>query len=314
MTPMRGISVALLGARGLGAELGKKGTESDITQYHRVSDDHAQTHNEPTQYPEKFAPLLYAIALSDRAVLAVTALDRAVAESAATLDLAEIPTEIRYGPGVGAEELRRALRGMRIGEAPMAPLDLLALRDELASAAVAPVDGPVTVRLDHAFPVKGVGTVALGFVARGTLRAHESLRLYPTDKTVEVRSIQVHDVDVREAPSGSRIGAALRGVEVDELSRGQLLAPEGALRAGAELRGAQGRRSPYYRGDFGEGATVHALVGAQFVPAIVSASAGDAITVTTDRPVAWSPGERLLLADLNAPGGSRAIGRWTLVA
>ena len=310
---MGGITVALLGASGVASELGKKGTESDLTLYHRVAEDHALTVIEPTQYPEKFAPLLYAIALSDRAILAVTELNRSVAETAATLDLAEIPTEVRFGPEVGAEELRRAFRGLRLAESPIAPLDVLALREELARATSPTVEGPVAVRLDHAFPVKGVGTVALGFVRRGTLRVHETLRLYPTTKSVEVRSIQVHDVDVKEAASGARIGAALRGAEVDELSRGQVLAPEGSLRAGPDLRGARGRRSPYYRGDFGEGATVHALVGAQFVPALVTAASADTVGLTADRPVAWEEGERLLLADLNATSGPRAIGRWTLV-
>jgi selenocysteine-specific translation elongation factor len=306
------LTVAVVGARGVAPELGKKSTESDLTLYHRAEDDHVLTIIEPTQYPEKFAPLLHALALSDRAILSVDALDRTVAECAATLDLVDLPVEIRVGPAVGEEELRRALRGLRLAEAPILPRDLLALRDELGRISVPDAPGAVRVVIDHYFPVKGVGTVALGIVRRGTLRAHETLRLYPSAKSVEIRSIQVHDVEVPTAASGTRVGAALKGVEVDELSRGQQLAPDGSLEVGELLRGSDGRRSKYYRGDLGEGARVHALVGAQFVPALITAFAEGTISLTTDRPVAWAPGETMLLADLNAGPGSRAIGRWTL--
>lgn len=306
------ISVALLGAPGLSKELAKKSTESDLTLYHLVQDGHAVTLIEPTQYPEKFAPLLYSLALADRVLLVVTALDRSVAETLATLDLVDRPVELRHGDAVGEEELRRVCKGLRFEGAPVPAVDVVQLRAELQAMSVAPRPGPVMVGLDHHFPVKGVGTVALGFVRQGTLQAHQTLRLFPTTKSVEVRSIQVHDVDVKEAPTGERVGIALKGVEVDELARGQVLAPDGALEVGTELRGRGGRKNRYYKGDLRVGAQLHALVGAQFVPAGVTALEGDTLTVEPDRPVAYAPGEAMILADLSAAPGPRAVGRWTL--
>jgi selenocysteine-specific translation elongation factor len=306
------VTVALVGATGVAKELAKKSTASDITLFHQVQDGHALTLVEPTQYPEKFPPLLYALALSDRAVLVANQLDRGLAETAATLDLFDLPAEVRHGPGVGPDELARAFRGLRIERASVSPLDLLALREELGRAERAPVAGEPIVVLDHYFPVKGVGTVALGFVRQGTLRPHAALRLYPTDRTVEVRSVQVHDVDVKEAASGERVGVALKGVEVDELARGQLLAPEGELRVGTTLEGSAGHVSPYYRGDLVAGAQLHALIGLQFVPAAVTSHEGERIVVETDRPVAWGRGDALVLADLSTPKGARGVGRWSL--
>jgi selenocysteine-specific translation elongation factor len=277
-----------------------------------VTDGHALSLVEPSQYPEKFPPLLYALALSDRAILAVTGLDRSVAETAATLDLFDLPVEVRLGASVGEEEIRKAFRGLRLADAAMAPLDLLKLRSELLTWRAPVRDGPVVVGIDHYFPVKGVGTVALGFVRQGTLTAHSSLRLYPTERSVEVRSIQVHDVDVKEATSGERVGLALKGAEVDELARGQQLAAEGTLQVGTTLPGRAGRTCPYYRGDLRAGAQLHALVGAYLVPASVDSREADRLTVTTDRPVAWAPGQSFVLADLSAPQGPRCVGAWKL--
>ncbi|HLY77098.1 MAG TPA: hypothetical protein VKT21_04365, partial [Thermoplasmata archaeon] len=96
--------VALLGPPELGKELGKKGTTSDLTLYHLVRDGRVLTTVEPTQFPDKFPPLLYSIALADRVILVVAGLDRAFAESVATLDLFDIPVSAYLGSGVGDAE------------------------------------------------------------------------------------------------------------------------------------------------------------------------------------------------------------------
>ncbi|HEV2317461.1 MAG TPA: EF-Tu/IF-2/RF-3 family GTPase [Thermoplasmata archaeon] len=306
------LTLAFVGAPGTAKELGKKSTQSDITLYHDVHGDRALTLVEPSQYPEKFASLLFALALSERAIFIVDGLNRSIAETAATVDLFDLPVELRHGPAVGAEELRKAFKGLRLVDAPTAPLDLMRLREELATAPERPSVGPVRVVLDHYFPVKGVGTVALGFVQQGTLTAHATLKLLPTAKSVEVRSVQVHDVDVPSASAGERVGVALKGIEVDELSRGQVLAAEPALPVATRLSGGSGRKCPYYRGDLGVGAHLHALVGLQFVPAAVTAFSGETITVETDRPVVAAPGATMILADLSAPVGPRSVGRWTI--
>jgi selenocysteine-specific translation elongation factor len=306
------ITIAVVGASDIAKELAKMSTQSDVTLYHLLLEARALSIVEPSQYPEKFASLLYALALSDRAILVAKSLDRNLAETAATLDLFELPVEVRYGSEVGREELGRAFRGLRLAEAPIGPLDLVKLREELSGLSRAPSPGPPIVVIDHYFPVKGVGTVALGFVRQGVLEPHVELRLYPSARVVEVRSVQVHDVDVQEAESGERVGLALKGVAVDELARGQLLAPEGTLQVATELHGRGGRKCPYYRGDLVVGAHLQALIGAQLVPADITALDGSSGTFETDRPVAWRPGDLVVLADLSAPQGPRCVGRYTL--
>ncbi len=307
-----GVTVAVVGAPDVAKELGKKGTESDLTLYHAVRDEHAVTLVEPTQFPEKFLPLVEALAMADRVLLVVNELSRPVAETIATVDVVDLPTTVVLGTAVGSEELARALKGSRIEGAERRPLDFPQLR-ALVDGWTAPVrDGPVLVPIDHAFPVKGVGAVALGVVRRGTLRAHETLRLWPTPKKVEVRSIQVHDIDRKEAASGERVGVALRGVEAEELARGQVLAPEGTIREARTVSGESFVRCRYYRGDLRAGAQLHILAGLASAPASLDELTSTTVTVTADRPLAYEPGGPAYLVDLSVPAGPRIVGRCSL--
>jgi selenocysteine-specific translation elongation factor len=307
-----GVTVAVVGGGGVAKELGKKGTVSDLALFNAVHDDRAITLVEPIQFPEKFPPLLASLAMADRCLLVVTELTRPIAETIATVELVEVPTVLVLGPAVGETEIARAVKGGRLEGAERRPLDLPLLRGMVEGWSAPAVDGPVVVPIDHAFPVKGVGAVALGVVRRGTLHAHDTLRLWPTNKAVEVRSLQVHDVDRKDASCGERVGVALRGVEADELARGQVLAPEGALREGTALVGGPLARCRYYRGDAGPGARLHASVGLATVPVTLDEVGPTGVALTTDRPVAYAPGTVAYLLDLSVPVGPRIVGRTTL--
>ncbi len=306
---MSGVTVAVVGSSGIASQLGKRGTQSDLTLFDSTHDGHHTTVVEPSQFPEKFVPLLSALAMADRCVLVVETLTRPVAETIATVELFELPTTIVAGAAVGTEELDRALRGSRLESASRLPLDVPKLRETIEAWRVGPVPGPVAVPLDHVFPVKGVGTVALGVVRSGTLRSHEQLRLWPTDKIVEIRSIQVHDVDVREAQTGERVGVALKGVEVDQVERGQVLADAGSLHAGTDLTGVNLAPCRYYKGDWGTGSRMSVAIGLQNVPVVIDERSGAGVRITTDRPVVYRTGQPAYLFDLNAGGGPRIVAR-----
>jgi len=307
-----GVTVAVVGAPNVAKELGKKGTVSDLTLFNTARDDHAVTLVEPTQFPEKFPPLLAALAMADRCLLVISELNRPVAETIATVDVVDLPTTVVLGPGVGDAEVVRALKGSRLENAERLPLDFPHLRELLDGWTASGADGPVRVPIDHAFPVKGVGTVALGVVRRGILRAHDTLRLWPTEKSVEVRSIQVHDIDRKEAGTGERVGVALRGVEADELSRGQVLAPEGSLRASPTVTGGPLTRCRYYRGDLRVGAQLQLAVGLATAPASLDELGPNATGVSADRPVVYEAADPAYLLDLSVPAGPRIVGRFAI--
>ncbi|HTT16070.1 MAG TPA: EF-Tu/IF-2/RF-3 family GTPase [Thermoplasmata archaeon] len=304
------VTVAVVGAAGVAQELGKKGTASDLTLFNAVHDEHSATLVEPTQFPDKLAPLFQALAMADHALLVLQELAKPVGETIAAVDLHDVGTTVVVGPTVGAAEVDRVLKGTRLEGSPRLPLDLPRLREAVDGWAAPPADGPVEVPIDHAFPVKGVGAVALGVVRRGVLHAHDRLRLFPTEKEVEVRSLQVHDVDRRDASVGERVGVALRGVDADELARGQVLAPAGTLRDGPTVRGGGLERCRYYRGDAGPGARLHLALGLQVVPAVLESAEPARVSVTADRPVVWREGTWGFLLDLSVPAGPRVVGRF----
>jgi selenocysteine-specific translation elongation factor len=305
----RGVTIAVVGAPEVAKDLGKKGTTSDLTLFNAVHDDLALTLVEPTQFPDKYPPLVTALAMADHCLLVVPELSRPVAETIATVEMADLPTTVLLGAAVGDAEVARALKGGRLESAPRIPLDLPKVREMIETWSTPPREGTVRVPLDHAFPVKGVGAVALGVVRRGVLRAHEKLRLYPTPKAVEIRSIQVHDVDRSEASVGERVGVALKGIEADELSRGQTLAPEGSLREGAAMVFRSALRCRYYRGDAGPGAQLQLAIGLQVVPAVLDSWTAEEFRVTADRPVGYEAGDLGFLLDLSVPAGPRLFAR-----
>lgn len=306
------VTVAVVGAPDVAHELGKKGTASDLTLYNTVRDGHAETIVEPTQFPEKFPPLVTALAMADQCLLVVPELNRAVAETIATLELVSVPTQVVLGPAVGETEVARVLKGGRLESAPRVPLDPVHLRAMVEGWNAPEVPGPPVTVLDHVFPVKGVGTVALGVVRQGTLRAHERHRLWPTPKEVEVRSIQVHDVDRKEAGCGERVGLALKGVEADEVGRGMIVAPAGTLSEGSRLASGPFEKCRYYRGAVADGDHLHLSVGLQVVPVVVEQVGAAGGRLETDRPVVYRPHDPALLLDLSAPSGPRLAGRLTL--
>lgn len=306
------VTVAVVGAPDIAKELGKKGTASDVTLFNTVTEGHATTLVEPTQFPEKFSPLLNALGMADHCLLVVPELTRPIAETIATVELADVPTTVVLGPAVGEAELARALKGGRLEAVPRLPLDMPKLREVLDTWTAPLLEGAVMVPVDHSFPVKGVGAVALGVVRRGVLHGHDRLRLWPTPKLLDIRSIQVHDIERKEATCGERVGIALKGVDAGELSRGQVLAPEGSLSEGSEARGGSFLRCRYYRGDAGVGAAVHLSHGLQVVSAEVAEMGPRAVRVTTDRAIVRVAGAPAYLIDLSVPSGPRLIGRFTV--
>ncbi len=86
-------------------------------------------------------------------------------------------------------------------------------------------EGELRIDIDKAFPVKGIGTVILGVVTRGKVKVHDSL-YHSSGRQVMIKSIQSQDVDVQEAGYGTRVGLAVKGIEYEEIDKGDLLVPK----------------------------------------------------------------------------------------
>ena len=92
-------------------------------------------------------------------------------------------------------------------------------------------DGPVRLPIDRAFSMKGFGTVVTGTLVSGAIHPEDPLALLPTGAEVKVRGLQVHGRAAAAAFAGQRTAANLGGVDVADVSRGEVLCTAGTLDA-----------------------------------------------------------------------------------
>lgn len=166
--------------------------------------------------------------------------------------------------------------------------------------------GGTLVYVDRVFSVKGVGTVALGFVLSGTVKVHDSLRAIPgTDgKTAEVKGVQVNDVDFDSAGRGVRVGLSLRGVEPRDLEKARWL-DDGTFAVSSTLTLAVSK-SPFYRADIAS-RDLHMQLPGEMVPSKVTA-AGETYSASLQYAAPIWDGMRVCLVDLNGKGLRVAAG------
>jgi selenocysteine-specific translation elongation factor len=164
------------------------------------------------------------------------------------------------------------------------------------------------IYIDRAFTVKGVGTVALGFVLSGMVKVHDQLRPVPgpADLRADVKGIQVSDVDFDSAGRGIRVGLSLRGVEPSDLDRSHWL-DDGSLSLTDTLR-LDLARSPFYR-PLVEGRDLHLQLPGEAVPARFSGGDRELVAKLPMQVPTWE-GMRSCVLDLNG-GGLRVAGGTT---
>ena len=93
------------------------------------------------------------------------------------------------------------------------------------------LDKPFLMSIEDVFTISGRGTVVTGRVERGQLRLNDEVEivgLKPTKKTV-VTGIEMFRKSLDVAMAGDNAGALLRGINRDEVERGQVLAKPGSV-------------------------------------------------------------------------------------
>ncbi|MCK8827843.1 selenocysteine-specific translation elongation factor [Natroniella acetigena] len=83
--------------------------------------------------------------------------------------------------------------------------------------------------IDRIFSLQGHGTVITGTLSKGRIEVDDKLMIYPQEREVRVRNLQVHNQQRKEALAGQRVGINLAGVEIDEVDRGDVLATTESL-------------------------------------------------------------------------------------
>ena len=94
------------------------------------------------------------------------------------------------------------------------------------------VDKPFLMPVEDVFTITGRGTVATGRVERGTLHLNDNLEILGVKEDVQttvVTGIEMFRKQLDEAQAGDNIGALLRGINRDQIVRGQVLAKPGTV-------------------------------------------------------------------------------------
>jgi elongation factor Tu len=122
-----------------------------------------------------------------------------------------------------------------------------------------PKDQPFLMPVEDVFSIKGRGTVPTGRVERGVIRAGDEVEivgLHHEPKKVVATSLEMFHKVLDYAEPGEAVGVLLRGVEREDVERGQVLAAPGSIKphtyAEAEVyvltKEEGGRHTPFFNG------------------------------------------------------------------
>ena len=213
-----------------------------------------------------------------------------------------------------AEQISPLIKGTVLESYSIVNEDMVALREQFLNDArtlQSESDGACSIPIDHFFNVKGVGTVILGYVAAGKVSKHEDLKVLPTDKTAQVRSIQKHDDDYDEAFKGDRVGLALKNVTVENLDRGDVLTSDPSIKCTSNLETTL-ELVPFWKSPVKEGMVLHIGHWMQFIPSRVeSAPEGGKIKLSLEKPMVHLPGDKAVVMYLDG-GKLRIVGSISL--
>ncbi|MES0278618.1 MAG: elongation factor Tu [Dehalococcoidales bacterium] len=124
---------------------------------------------------------------------------------------------------------------------------------------VRPRDKPFLMQIEDVFSIKGRGTVATGRVERGVINPGDEVEivgLHHEPRKIVATSLEMFHKVLDFAEPGDAVGALLRGIERDEIERGQVLAKPGSIKPHTKAvarvyvltKEEGGRHTPFFNG------------------------------------------------------------------
>jgi len=86
-----------------------------------------------------------------------------------------------------------------------------------------PVDKPLRLPIQSVLSIPGAGTVVTGRVETGVLKPGDKVIVMPAGIVGDVKSIQMHYQDLPQAEPGDNVGVALRGIDKNQVKRGDVI-------------------------------------------------------------------------------------------
>src|SRR5262245_17530870 len=152
-----------------------------------------------------------------------------------------------------------ALKALEGDEEAIAKIEeLMAACDQAIPEPVRDLDKPCLMPIEDIFSITGRGTVATGRVERGSLNKMSEVELVgirPNRKTVAT-DLEMFRKLLDEVHAGDNVGVLLRGVDKDEIERGQVLAKPGSITPHTKFEAQVyvlskeegGRHTPFFKG------------------------------------------------------------------
>ena len=120
------------------------------------------------------------------------------------------------------------------------------------------VDKPFLMPVEDVFGIKGRGTVATGRIERGVVKVSEEIEIIGVRATrkVIVTGVEMFKKILDEGRAGDNVGLLLRGIERDDIERGQVMAKPGSVKPHTKFsaqvyvltKEEGGRHTPFYNG------------------------------------------------------------------
>ncbi len=175
------------------------------------------------------------------------------------MEVRELLTKYQY-PGKDIKIIRGSALKALEGD-PEAEKQILALMDAVDSEIPTPkrdIEKPFLMPVEDVFSIKGRGTVVTGRIERGKIKINEAAEIVgikPTKATV-VTGVEMFHKQLDDGQAGDNVGLLVRGIEKDDVERGQVLAKPGSITPHTEFEAEGyiltkeegGRHTPFFTG------------------------------------------------------------------
>ncbi len=139
-----------------------------------------------------------------------------------------------------------------------AVMKLVEAMDDYIPEPTRELDKPFLMPIEDVFSIKGRGTVATGRIEQGIVKINDEVEIVgvrPTTKSV-VTGIEAFKKSLDQGQAGDNAGVLLRGIERDDIERGQVLAKPGTITPHTEFdaevyiltKEEGGRHTPFFKG------------------------------------------------------------------
>jgi len=181
------------------------------------------------------------------------------------MELRELLTKYEF-PGDSIPIIRgSALKALEsTSEDPNAPeyqciYELMHAVDSYIPTPVRQIDKPFLMAIEDVFGIKGRGTVVTGRVERGVVKVGDEVEIvgvHPEIRKTVVTGVEMFRKLLDQGQAGDNIGCLLRGIERDEIERGQVLAKPGTIKPHTKFEAEVlvltkeegGRHTPFFPG------------------------------------------------------------------